>query len=612
MHRIQGSLSYNGEKITILSGQQTIGNCLLVDLECKSIGGNAAFAVLKIKNIGSTNSGQITAVKTLDIEICAQEAPSYHSLKGDSKGAESFMPIDFQLTDPYHEEPTGGRSSNTTGFPYFDLSYDGKTDVFAIGWTGQWSKDIFPTDNGFCVQIGLCDCDFYLFPGEEVRFPSVLMVRGADAAGTRRVFRRLLRGHFSPKARTGIDPQLPVAVQCFDRYYWSSDGNGPSDANWATEDGQIRTIKAASRLQHIDTMWIDAAWFHKGYLGGVGNYYCDDNFPNGLQPVSDCAHKNGMRFLVWFEPERADIGTQWHDREPNLLKLSDTYPHTLVNLGDEGARQRMTDNLIRLIRDYGIDIYRQDFNVEPLDYWRKNDAENRKGITEMKYVAGLYQMWDQLLDTFPHLLIDNCASGGRRLDLEMCMRSVTLWRSDTGCHPESPVFRTSIWNHNQILGLSEYIPYHACAIWESDAYIVRSTATQGIACNFDVFNPDFDFEAAKKSIAEVQQLKQYWNGDFYPLSKATLDENVWSAYQLALKDSGAVYVFRREQSPDSIMTFALNAVDRDQQYCLTFTDEHWCSRDQVFTGQQLLSGLQICLDTPRSSMVITYKKVSAE
>lgn len=609
MHRIQGSLSYNGEKITVLSGQQTIGNCLLVDLECKSIGGNAAFAVLKIKNIGSTNSGQITAVKTLDIEICAQEAPSYHSLKGDSKGAESFMPIDFQLTDPYHEEPTGGRSSNTTGFPYFDLSYDGKTDVFAIGWTGQWSKDIIPTDSGFRVQIGLCDCDFYLLPGEEVRFPSVLIVHGKDAAGARRSFRHTLREEFSPKKRFGTDPQLPVAVQCFDRYFYAPGSNLTLDASWATEQGQRRTIEAASRIGQIDTVWIDAAWFTKGYAGGVGNYSCCEGFPNGLRPVSDYAHKNGMRFLIWFEPERADIGTQWHDQEPNLLKLSDTYPHTLVNLGDEGARQRMTDNLIRLIRDYGIDIYRQDFNVEPLDHWRKNDAENRKGITEMKYVAGLYQMWDQLLDTFPHLLIDNCASGGRRLDLEMCMRSVTLWRSDTGCHPESPDFRTSIWNHNQILTLSEYLPYHACAIWKSDAYTVRSTATQGIACNYAIFDPDFDFDRAGKSVAEVQRLKHYWNGEFYPLSEATLDETVWSAYQLALPDSGAMYVFRRPESAESTKTYAFNAVDPSRQYRLTFTDENYNSWEETCSGQELLSGLQICIGNPRNSVVITYKEI---
>ncbi len=598
-----GSLCYNGTKCTLQPGTQVIADGLAADLQCRTIGENAEFAVLKLKNTGSSNSGRITAVKTLDQEFFCSEAPCYHSLKGDSKGAESFLPIDIKLTGSYHEEPLGGRSSNTTGFPYFDLSYDGKTDVFAIGWTGQWSKDILPTDFGFRVQIGLCDCDFYLLPGEEVRFPSVLIYHGSDTAGARRAFRRLLQEQFSPKA-----PSLPVAVQCFDRYFCPPTPDMPVDESWASEAGQIRTMDAAAKIGHIDTLWIDAAWFTKGFMGGVGNYSCAEGFPNGLRPVADHAHKNGMRFLVWFEPERADRGTQWHEIESNRLELNETYPHTLINLGNDGARQRMEENLIRLIGDYGIDIYRQDFNVEPLPYWRAHDTEDRKGITEMKYVAGLYQMWDRLLATFPNLLIDNCASGGRRLDLEMCIRSVTLWRSDTGCHGEDETLRVTVWNHNQILGLSEYIPYHACAIWEPDAYTVRSTATQGIACNFDIFNPDFDFALAQKSLGEVHRLKHYWNGDFYPLSQATLEETVWSAYQLSLGSSGAVYIFRREKSEEPRMAFSLHAVDANKQYRLTFTDENFGTWEEIYSGESLLAGLEVTIAKARNSMVITYRE----
>ncbi|MBQ8768152.1 MAG: alpha-galactosidase [Oscillospiraceae bacterium] len=605
---ITGSLCYNGKKIILTPGEQTVAENLVADLQYRTVSDNAEFAVLKLKNTGTANSGQITAVKTLDLEIAATQKPQYHSLRGDSKGAESFMPVDFMLTESYHEEPKGGRSSCTTGFPYFDLSYEGKTDVFAIGWTGQWSKDIIPTDSGFYVQIGLCDCDFYLLPGEEVRFPSVLIVHGEDAASARRAFRRTLREEFSPKKRFGTDPQLPVAVQCFDRYFCPSSPDIPVDESWASEQGQIRTVDAAKKIGNIDTFWIDAAWFTKGYAGGVGNYSCSEGFPNGLRPVSDYAHKNGMRFLVWFEMERADIGTEWHDLEPNLLKINEAFPHTLINLGDAGARQRMEENLIRIISEYGIDIYRQDFNVESLMFWRANDTEGRKGITEMKYVDGMYKLWDRLLQTFPDLLIDNCASGGRRLDLETCMRSVSLWRSDTGCHPDSEEYRNTIWNHNQILSLSEYLPYHACAIWEPDAYTVRSTATQGIAFNYDIFNPEFDFERAGKSAKEVQRLKHYWNGDFYPLCEATLDETVWTAYQLALPDSGAVYIFRRDQSTEGTMTFALNAIDSGKQYRLTFTDENYNSWEETYSGQDLLSGLQICIDNPRNSVVITYEE----
>jgi alpha-galactosidase len=41
---------------------------------------------------------------------------------------------------------------------------------------------------------------------------------------------------------------------------------------------------------------------------------------------------------------------------------------------------------------------------------------------EIRYVEGLYRMWDDLRKTHPRLFMDNCASGGRRIDLETCSR----------------------------------------------------------------------------------------------------------------------------------------------------------------------------------------------
>jgi len=42
------------------------------------------------------------------------------------------------------------------------------------------------------------------------------------------------------------------------------------------------------------------------------------------------------------------------------------------------------------------------------------DTPDRQGMTEIRYVEGLYEMWDELRAKHPGLLIDNCASGGRR------------------------------------------------------------------------------------------------------------------------------------------------------------------------------------------------------
>jgi len=604
---MNGSMIYNGNKVILMPGRSVLEKGLEATLEIQQVTDTAEFAVLKLKNVGTENTYQIQQPKTLDLHVVTQSIPSYHGMKGDSCGAASFMPQVFEVKKNWHEEPCGGRSSDETGFPFFDISWENKTMVVGIGWTGQWSKDIFINEEGFSVQIGLCDSDFYLRPGEEVRLPSVLVVSGQEPAETRRKFRRILREEFSPKKRQGEKFSVPMSIQCFDRYFWGK-GFANENGGWASERGQMCTVDEAKKLEYIDTLWLDAAWFEKGFPHGVGNYTFSAGFPNGLKPVSDHAHKSDMRFVLWFEPERVYEGSDLYEQTEKLLCWEKDANTRLYNLADPAALEWLKQKLISMIRENGIDVYRQDFNMRPLPYWRQNDEPDRKGITEIRYIMGLYHLWDTLLAEFPDLLIDNCASGGRRLDLETAMRSVTLWRSDTGCSPESDTLRNIVWNNNQILALSEYLPYHACAVWDTDAYTVRSTQTHGMACTFDIFNPEFDFEKGREVLKEAQEMRTYWDGDFYPLTEITIEEDVWAAYQLALEEGGAVYAFRRELCDIDKMVFKLNAIDPDAVYKVTFVDEYLCATEHLYAGQKLLEGIELTIPEKRNSLIVKYQK----
>ena len=75
-------------------------------------------------------------------------------------------------------------------------------------------------------------------------------------------------------------------------------------------------------------------------------------------------------------------------------------------------------------------MYRQDHNVDPLGAWRNHDRPERQGVTENFYVQGYLAFWDDLRRRYPGMLIDSCASGGRRKDLETLRRAVPLLRSD--------------------------------------------------------------------------------------------------------------------------------------------------------------------------------------
>lgn len=605
---LTGSLCYGGDRKILTPGTVTLEDTLQVSLEYRQVADNAQHLLLRLKNTGSENTKQITFPKTLDLYIPAGETVQYHSLSGDDCCEESFVPIDRVLTEALHVEPANGKSSDTTGFPFFDLTADGMTAVFAIGWTGQWSLDILPDQSGVTVRVGLCDADFFLLPGEEIRLPSVLVVTGEGAGQTRRAFRRVMREHFSPKDRLLPGQNLPISIQCFDRYFQALDGVSLDDA-WATEEGQLRTLEAARRIPAIDTQWLDAAWFEKGFPHGVGNYRFSAGFPRGLKPVTDEAHKAGLKFVLWFEPERVFEGSDLYNQTEKLLIYPPYYDTRLYNLGNPEALAWLEETLVRLIRENGVDVYRQDFNAASLPYWRENDTPGRKGILEIKYIMGMYHLWDTLLAEFPHLFIDNCSGGGRRLDLETMSRAVSLWRSDTGCFPETAERRVTVYSQNQILALSEYLPFHSCATWDTDAYAIRSTATQGLACNFAIFDPAFDFETVARVMDEVKELRGYWNGDFYPLTVPTNDETVWCAYQLAKGDEGIAYVFRREFARQNTMVLYLQALEPDADYQVTMTDD--ALQEQVITcdGKTLQGGLNVVITSKRGSVIVRYQKI---
>ena len=287
--------------------------------------------------------------------------------------------------------PLGGRPSNTSAFPFFNLEYAGGGAIVGIGWTGQWAASLERTAAGPTrLHAGMDKTHLVLHPGEKIRSPRVLVMpwKGDRIAAHQR-FRRLLMFCYAPKVN-GRPLQLPFALQCFDRYF----GSRP---DWSTEKGQIAAANATHKIG-CDHHWFDAGWFLRGFPDGVGNWFCDPHkFPNGLKPVSNFCHQLGDKFILWFEPERVAKGSQIDKEHPEFVFGGKE--DGLFNLGNPAARKWLTDLLSRRIDEYGVDVYRNDFNIEPLEFWRSDDAPDRQGMAEIRYVEGHYAMWDELIAT---------------------------------------------------------------------------------------------------------------------------------------------------------------------------------------------------------------------
>jgi alpha-galactosidase len=559
--------------------------------------------VVHFENQGSKDTPILEDIQALDVGLAtagAEQPVLLHQIAGDDCSERTFLPMERTLASgqAVRFAPSGGRSSNGA-FPYFTLSHGGRNLVTAIGWTGQWAVSIQRQEGRTNLRAGMELTHLVLHPGEKIRTPRIVLLESrGDPQGARNCFRRLLLAHYVPQ-RDGKPLPLPIASNCFDRY-----NRHPV---WPTEAGQMAAAEY-DKAVGVDTYWLDAAWFEGHFPNGVGNWFCKPTaFPRGLRPVSDLCHRLGLRVAVWFEPERVAGGTKIAREHPEFVHSPSPQPggpSGLFRLDDPAARRWMTDLLSGLITEFGIDNYRNDFNIDPLPFWRASDAPDRQGMTEIRYVEGLYAMWDELAARHPGLRIDNCASGGRRLDLETCRRAATMTRSDTACQGGR-----AAWDQAQTFGLSFYFPTHCTMVWSPRAYEFRSGATGGTVIQYDYLGSPPPLALARASVKEVRENREYWFGDFHPLTACSIAADQWLAFQFHREDLGAgiVVAFRRPACESADLPVALRGLGREKRYAVEFVDENYASTSRVMTGEELMSKLVLTCPKKGSSLVVRYK-----
>jgi len=585
--------------------------------------------VLYFKNTGREPTPILEQVRALDtsFQSVAGRFILHWAVGSDAKPTD-FAPRDQDLEPgaPASFSPVGGRSSNTNALPFFNLEapqvkgQEGRLKgaqpgadsparggvIIGLGWSGQWSASFVDGTQGVHTRAGMERMRLSLKPGESIRTPRILLLfwNGSDWLRGQNLLRQFILAHDSPMPG-GHLPTLPVAA-CS----WVAFDSG----NKVTEKNQIEFASTYKRMMPIDTFWLDAGWFEGGWPNGVGNWFAKkDAFPHGLRPLSDAVHNMGMRFIVWFEPERVYQGTWLDTHHPEwVLGLSKTIPTfwpgadtkdtKLLNLGNDTARQWLTNHIAEMIKEDGIDIYRNDFNMDPLPYWRNADAPDRQGMTEIRYVEGLYDFWDDLLRQYPNLMIDNCASGGRRIDLETISRSVALWRTDYVLTADRSA---AAGVQAQGVGLGLWVPLNATAAGGlPDVYTARSAMGAGLVSLWDVRRTDFDATLAKRLVKEETRIQKFYYGDLYPLTAVSTSDHVWFAYQYDRPDlgEGMVMAFRREKAPEKSWTVKLRGLNAKRSYALE--DLHTGAK-KVYTGKELATGLRLDIaDTPGSRLLI--------
>ena len=582
---------YRGGKTTEISVQNK-NNKLLVTVEATIYEDNATCEwTVHIQNADDKNSGVISAFCGADFNLDIQSADIYCNKGSDNKNYD-FTPMKAR-TGWSKLTFTGRNGKSTTNYlPYFNLTGENYSAVLGIGWTGQWKAEINRKNSIVSIRAKQESFEAYLLPGEEIRSPliSLSFYENENPVKGCNVFRNWVKDCVQPE-------NIPDTMTNYDILYVSAT---------RTAQEMLTDINNADPkiFEQSDYFWMDAGWWDgigETWMTARGNWTTNtERFPNGIKEIADKAESVGNGLVLWYETENVAKDTILYNEAVKhdgwVCSGSEDFGDILLwNFAEKDAAEFIAEYIGNTLKENGVSVYRHDFNFFPLTYWENADATlygGRTGIAENHYVTNLYGYFDKLIEMKPGLIVDNCASGGMRLDLEMLRRSVPLWRSDYNCDPHDDLMEAT---QAHTFGLSMWLPFHGTSFYGESEYSVRSSIypsyTSGLLTevseNLTKYNPE----------------RENMQKNYYPLiwgnTKALL------AMQFGDSADGSVLVYGREETEAGEVTIKLSGLDEDKTY--TVYDYDQPEKVTSMTGKELMTnGYALDLPDGKSAKIINY------
>lgn len=563
-----------------------------------------------LRNEGKTDSPVLEDIQALNTRFFRetgtnQEREFYLNYnKGGGSGPSDFAPMRTRL-DPDSSKVVGsfwGGFPTAENLPFFNVKWENKNQnngaIIAVGWPARW-KVQFKRDNSraLSILVGQMHTHLLLHPGEEIRTPLVaLLFWSGDQINSQNTWRRWMIAHNVPRQRGKLPKSMLEAASSS---FFAEMVN-------ANEQNQKQFIgRYLEEKIPLDYWWMDAGWYpNKGHdwQDLLGTWEADKaRFPNGLKAVSDYAHSHGVKTLLWFEPERV-MQDSWLFTHHQEWLLGEGNPR-FFNHGNREANQWLIDHIDSVLTNERIDLYRQDFAVFSSGYWDKEDADhpNRQGIIENNHVVGYLRFLDELRRRHPDMLIDICAAGGKRLELENLRRAVPLWRSDYAQEP--------IGVQAQSYGLASWLPYSGTGVAVINSYDFRSEMCPSTVLNLDVRNVNANYFLLRKLIEQWRKIAPDYYGDYYPLTPYGLEKDAWIGWEYYRPETGSGFIqlFRRVNSTKESETIFLKGLNPNSEYKLIDFDNNQVVR---IRGRELLfKGMTLTLSEKSQAKLIRIERV---
>lgn len=292
----------------------------------------------------------------------------------------------------------------------------------------SWQMEVYNKDEKNALSGGLADREFghwfkYLEPGTTFETPkATLTVAKEDIDG---ISYRLTSSQWKNLENVPeVEKSLPVVFN----EYCTTWGN-PTEANMA---------KIAEKLKGHGLTYcvIDAGWHVKDGCdwSDIGDWITNKTrFPNGLKATADKIKECGMIPGIWYEMENCANSSEMFKNEDMLLKR-DGIPlqacqRRFLDMRKPENHAYLTERLINNLKENGYGYLKVDYND---NIGIGCDGAESLGEGLRQNMEGSQAFFKKIRQEIPEIVIENCASGGHRL--EPSMQAITSMASFSDAH----------------------------------------------------------------------------------------------------------------------------------------------------------------------------------
>jgi alpha-galactosidase len=446
-----------------------------------------------------------------------------------------------------------GNSSETSGEVWFGV----------LAWSGNWKLNAEVTEFGSTrINFGLNDWDFTLPLPANSSYTTPSSLAGFSSTGfggASRVLHSFVRETVLPHGEV----LHKVLYNSWEATYFNVD-----------EKSQSELAIIAADLG-VELFVMDDGWFHgRGSdNAGLGDWWADETkFPNGITPLIETVNALGMEFGLWLEPEMVNPDSDLYRKHPDWVIHFPTRKRTLMrdqlilNLARTDVQDYLITLIDNLLSSHNITFIKWDMNRNVSEPGGLEGAEAR--AIWVRYVEGLYRVWETLRGAHPNVVWQSCSGGGGRADLGILRFADQIWVSDN----TMSLSRLKIQE-----GFSQIFPAITMEAWVTDsdpkylplefAFHVSMAGTLGVGANLLHWD-ETQRQTAKRLIEQYKDIRQIVQfGHQYRLRSAFT--GAFSSLMYVAKDQSeaVLFAFRTHlPEPVTLPTIKLQGLEPQSLY----------------------------------------------